>query len=241
MPDPTEVLPTDTTQPPVTDPFEAERAKVRQEVLAETQGIYQGAILDAERRANEARSELETLRRAPTAPPVSDPSSADFFADPMSHTRNLVRDELARAVAPLNQLALETRNASAYAQIKNQIRIDPRFAPHMASIEPLLDQEAQYLNEVTMNSVGTLAVNILGRIVIGAIPGFAPTVANTPTRQVPPVAVPPSAPTVPRTVPTAITLTEDQLKIARLWGMSPEQYLAYTNSEGSIDSLKGIK
>lgn len=235
---PTGQQPTDTTEQQVTDPFEQARAEARQAALAEAAGVYGSAIQDAERRAREAQEQLNAARVSTQTPPKT-VESAEYFADPVSHTRNLIREELAQAVAPLNELARQTQNQNTYMQVKQQLRMHPQLGPHFAAIESVLDQEARYLNQIDVNSVGALAVNIIGRANLGMIPGVA---LGAPARPVAPPQVPPAA---PRNVPTAPTtpveLTEDQRRLARMNGMTDEQYIAFTNNDGSLATLRGIK
>lgn len=236
---------TSTTLPPAsepaTDPFAEQREAVRQQVLAEAAQVYGAGLADAERRAREATEALNASRNTP-ATPTPPVDSATYFADPETHNRRMIQEELAKAVAPLNQLAQETRNQNAYMTAKGQLRMHPNVGQHLQQIEHILDQEARFLQQVDMNSVGALAVNIIGRAYAGMIPGVTlGAVAPVISRQVPPPQVPPSAARTPAPTPAVIELTEQQRAVARFQGLSDEQYIALLNSDGSLTGLRAVK
>lgn len=249
---------TSTTEPQVTepqvteadDPFAEERekirAQVRQETLAEAAQVYGGALSEAEKRAREYEERLKTTSQASTTP-VKQVDSTEFFTDPHTHTRELVRQELAAAVGPLNDFVAQQRNQSAYQMIKQQLSMNPQLAPHMASISHQLDLEAAQLQVINQNTVGMLAINIIGRAVAGFLPGVtlggttAAPVAQIPQRMSAPPQVPPASPATAKPVTQKIELTEQQLAVARMNGQTPEQYIAWTNSDGNINTLRGLK
>lgn len=243
--------PTDTTLPPVTeentDPFAEQRAQVvaeaRQAALAEAATVYGQAAQDAERRAREAEAKLaERAAAAPAAPTQID--STEFFSDPQRHTRQIIQEELRSSVGPLNQFMQQTQQQNQYQAIKSQLSMHPQLAPYMGQISNQLDMEAQYLQAVNQQSVAALAFNIIGRAMAGVIPGVALNGGVTQAAPVIPGAPPqvaPSAAVVKKQTGVKIELNEHQRAVARMNKLTDEQYIKWTESDGSITSLREIK
>jgi len=231
---------TSTTEQPVTDPFAAQREEVRQAALREAAAAYNGALQDAERRATQANQRVQELERTKQVEIKNDPTQ--FLANPQQEVTQIVKRELAEAIAPLNQFAQQFQNQNLYGQIKSQLRIQQGLDKVMPQVEGYLDQQYIHLNPLNAGAVAGLMMTILGQIQAGFL---APLVAQTQTittgKPLPNPSLVPSPPKVPDKQPdTAVELTENQRRVARIQGMTDAEYVSWMNSSGNINEDRQI-
>lgn len=180
------------------------------------------------------------LTRAATPPPPPEPrEEVDFFSNP----REVIRQELETMVKPINDSisAFTTREAvsSAWEQARGSISDFSRYEPY---INKMLEGQNIRPEHVTTELLKSLYYTAVGFV---ARHGGTPTGENTmghpqsrETRQAtPPIGVPqhrPSSAPLPSATPATPKirkLTENEARLAREWGMTPEQYIAYQDAE----------
>jgi hypothetical protein len=174
-----------------------------------------------------AIEELKAKQNAPvnTTPPHDPSADAQLmFQDP----RTLIREEVTNAVKPLNEFRMQMQRQNQYMALKGQIRnYFPNLAPYWSNIESQLDQAFSAGQLDPTPQALNFAVNaIVGNMVnSGMINPSAPSVK--PSSPVPPniPSSPPPPPTPPK--PQLRELTEQEKTIARMNGMTAEQYLQH--------------
>jgi hypothetical protein len=222
------------------DPFAAEREKVRNAAIAEAAGAYGSALQDAERRANQASQRIAELERDRASVPKKPDDPTAFLANPQTNIREIIREELAATAGTINQFMQQQSAATAYQQIKAQLRIQPGLDKVMPQVEAYLDQQYIHLNPLNAGAVAGLAMTLLGQVTAGFLQPLVKT-ESAPVKPLPNPSLQPSAPVKPEpTKTTAVELTEQQRRIARIQGMTDEEYAAWMGSTGIITDDRKI-
>jgi hypothetical protein len=216
--------PVETPTPPVaTPPIDFQAVAVQQQrVIAEQAENYRK--MEAKLAAIDARLSAP----APVDPKVA---SEQFFADPLSMINRAIQEQL----KPLNDSRAEMERRHKYETLKNQMKRDPRFqALTHAAVESALDSLVQEHTEFNANLIVKDYYTAIGTVAANG--GFAaePTPVQPPAPKEPVVTTPPhmrpSAPppraAAPNDKPKVRELTENERHLARLYGMTPEQYIA---------------
>lgn len=232
------------------DPFAAEREAVRNATIAEANNTYLPLIRQREQEAAEARRRLaEYEERAANPPKVV--TGAEFLEDPNGNVAAIVQREIAKQVAPLNEFVQGIAKKDSYTAIKNQLKTDPQFANMLNYIESELDANINVLQVVDPQSVSLLASTIFGRkFAAGQIDPFKNNTnnSNTNNREVKQPnkgnPMPPAAGATKEVKSTDTVakreLTEDERRIARFNKMTDVEYLAYLESDGTINDMNQI-
>lgn len=248
MPEPTnQPDPTDTTQvttpapedsqPPVAD---TPKPGVDPQILQ----AYNEQLLAEARERNRLQRELDEERRKNNQPkPVTPEEEKKFFDTPVSTTRDLIREEIRQAVAPLNQFTAQQQRFALIEQFKQQMKNSAAF-PYINQIESIFDQVIGTVAQLDANSV-TAAYNLaLGTYLSqgGQLQAPKPANAPAPNRGNQPV---PTIPPHVRPTPTAPTpsnapkqlraLSEAEKKIARFNNMSDAEYLMWTEGVNNAE------
>lgn len=200
---------------------------------------YRDQLLAESRRNAQLQRELEEARRVPKAPPapITPEREKEFFDKPFSNTRDIVREELASTVGPLNDYVQQQQRASLYIGLKSQMRGMPQRFAYLTQVESLMDQIMQGQSVINDNVVVAAYNNALGYFISNGGKLQDQTIPTPPTPT--PTPVPPTPPHI-RPSPTLHNnnnpnprktrpLNENEKKIARFNGFTDEQYLAWTN------------
>ena len=183
-------------------------------------------------RLAEVEAELATLRAGP--PPSQDDETKRYYAEPVQ----VLRDELATAIAPLKEFVSGMQSDNAAVGSKAQVKAN---YPQLADVfdgglaEKMLNDGLKGV-EPTAENVRAVAFGVKGMIAAGVLTPTQPgqpvqpgvPVVLTPTNPaLTPPAVTPSAPPAPAApAPVLRELTENERRIAKEWGMTPGQFLA---------------
>ncbi|HEX9430477.1 MAG TPA: hypothetical protein VF944_08880 [Candidatus Bathyarchaeia archaeon] len=183
----------------------------------------------------------ERVRKLEAPAPDADELNQEFWKNPIGAMQTLIQEELKRTVGPLNDFRVRTEGASAYDRMKAGLKAQyGDIWPHIeGTIDSFVEQAVAAGNEVNNQLLGVAALAASGAYYRGQLPGVAaPTTTPRPTPPQPPTTEPtvvtpphlrPSAPTVPGTEAGTKKerreLTENERRLARERGQSPEQYL----------------
>lgn len=196
------------------------------------------ALMNMVAQQNAAFEELKSKfsSASTSAEPPHDPAkdAQIMFQDP----RTLIREEVTRAVEPLNQFRVQMQRQNNYSALKSQLRsAQPQLNPYWAQIESQLDAAfAGGQVEPTPQSI-MFAVNaIVGNI---ALSGGFNQQQKPPNNSMVPPNIPSSPPPPPTPKPQLRELTEAEHTVRRAAGLTVEQYLA--NVEGSSISVPVTK
>lgn len=205
---------------------------------------YQEQLQVEMRERARLQRELEESRKKPVAPPTPE-QEKEFFDKPVSTTRDLIREEIQKAIAPLNQFTAQTQRAQFIEQCKTQMRANPSQFPYIDQVERLLDQILSQTPNLDVNSVVAAYNLAVGTYISQGGSLTAPNGNNPPTppanRGTPPVNNPPHVrptPPVPPPSPSSRKirpLTENEKKIARFNRFTDEEYLVWS---GEIDATE---
>ncbi|MEK0326937.1 MAG: hypothetical protein QQN63_14665, partial [Nitrosopumilus sp.] len=169
-------------------------------------------------------------------------STKKFYADPIA----VMREEFAKVVAPLNAFKDRFESDTAYVRIKRSLMTNPAYAQHLnnpqfaAIIDELMAEGQKIGAEVSENTVEAAIVHTIGSIAVGKVvidPVKAPdetgegkeTKVESKTNEagfIPPYLAsssPPHKTTGKEKVYRE--LTENEARLAKERGMSPEVYL----------------
>lgn len=186
------------------------------------------------------REQSTALTQAAVPAPAPEPEEdVDFFSDP----RKVIRQELETMVKPLNDQLNEFRTQGqvneAWAQVRGSISDFGTYEPY---INQILQGQGIRPNQVNTELLRSLYYTAVGYVARHG--GSPPSESNmghpqTPTvRQTPQAGVPqhrPSSTPLPSAnIPDKAkprTLTENEARLAREWGMSPAEYISYQEAE----------
>lgn len=212
---------------------------------------YVRALEDTLRENNRQIQLLQDqVERRPAAPATPAPTLTPeeernaFFNNPKGETRNIVAEEMGKQLAPLLEFVKQVPRPGNET-LKNRIKYDPRYASYFSQ-DPLVEQafDAVVANTPRVDEGVAHAImsQVIGWQVTGQLrtvlglpnvpvttqPAPTPTPTTMPNQPAPPY-MPPTAPATPRTTPTKSVreLTENERRLARERGMSPEQYLQW--------------
>lgn len=236
--------PTKTPQPGVTktelepEPTPAKPASAHAALSDEDKvkrlDLYVATIGDQGTRLNEQDTALQTLRTEVEAlktgpPPTPDDQAKEYFKNPVE----VIRRELETSIAPLREFVSNFQAGDKYTQIKAALKVSPAFSGVRevfdgGTLEGYLDK-AMEKQEISQATVMSAALGVLGMKEAGMLPDIpAAPITLTPTGD-PPVDVPttrPSPPPAPKGTPVPLrTLTENEERVRREWGMTQEEYL----------------
>ena len=186
--------------------------------------LMQNTVQSQTRRINELAS-----APPPSAPePVTEPKG-DFFDDPLTHMRR----ELQAAVAPINSeimnLKAQAKVNQAWEAVAMKFGDFDKVRPH---VEVMLSNMGVEPSQVTPDLLESLYYGAKGYIAThqpGDSPQETTTTKPAPTNQrpAPPQHRPSSAP-LPRSASSQPRqLTEDERRLAREFGMTPEQWIEW--------------
>lgn len=191
---------------------------------------WQSAVYEARQREiakNEeiARLQAELDKRTPPVKEEVTLEQGDTFNNPEKF-RQVIQNDLNRAVAPLNDFVAQTKRQQDYQNLKAQFI---QAQPAIRQIEHLIDQEYRSNPNLSVDSNTLFATieRVVGRIAMSG--GFNNNTQQTPkqdTNVIPPNNIPPSrsAPTPAKAKINEADFTENDRRLARENGMSLEEY-----------------
>lgn len=197
---------------------------------------YSAVLGEKDREIARLRAEAEARNNQPAPTLSPEEQSKKFFETPL----DLIRSEIHAAIKPLNEFAAQTKREQEYANLKSQMRQDPRFS-QLSAIE--VDFDLMMKNApLDPNTMIGAYYAVLGMAhANGKLAAPAPT---TPPAPAAPVTTPahlrPSAGNVAApTKPQRRQLTENEKRLARAAGMTDDQYL--DELEGPATLIVGTK
>lgn len=234
--EPTEGMPQEGSQDePFVDPWAGTRMEGRSpEEIRSYMSLLENTVMEQNTKLTEAEKRAMQVQAQPTSEPEDD---TDFFSNP----RAVIRQELEAMVKPINDQIDNFRRQgevnAAWARIKQEIPDFEQYEPHVRQI--LVGQNIPP-ERVTPDLLRSLYYTAVGYVARHG--GSPPTTTQLsgqemghpqvpPTRQTPQVGVPQHRPSSaplpqPRTEePKLRTLTENEKRLAREWGLSHEEYL----------------
>jgi len=226
----------ETPETPPTDPIDALTKRALQE---------QGAEITA------LKAEITDLRATPTLTPAPVDKAKEqekFFEDPGSYMRSLIRDELKTQVEPLikplNEYAESARAETAHDKLFKMAENDLVLGPILAKVRPAVE-EIMRTAEPTANNLQQAIYTANGLLAAGRLPAHLKGVETTPeperTKMPIPPQVPPSPPPAPNVPPRPAglrNLTEAERAIAKAFGKSDAEYLAYLEAPSDIEGMR---
>ena len=190
--------------------------------------LMQNTVQSQTRRINELAS---TPAPSPVDEPVTEPKG-DFFDDPLAHMRR----ELRAAVAPINEeianIKAQATVNMAWEQVGMKFGDFDKFRPH---VEVMLSNMGVAPNQVTPDLLESLYYGAKGYIATHE-QSVEPTAPPTKTQAPPPPQHRPSSAPLPRSQGSRPRqLTEDERRMAREFGMTPEQWIEWGDKdEGAV-------
>jgi hypothetical protein len=228
--------PSDTTQ--VTDPADNQPPNPTPAPTPPSPGVdpsilqaYTEQLLTESRKRAQLERELEALRNQPA--PITPDDEKKFFDQPVSVTRQLIQEEISRAVAPLNQYTAQQQRLAMIEMAKQQMRNNPAQFPYITQVESLFDQIIAHIPNLDVNAFVNAYNTALGTFISqgGQLTTGSPAPTPTPNRS--PVPTPPPVRSAPPPPPihkkTLRQLTENEKKIARHNYMTDEEFIAWTD------------
>jgi hypothetical protein len=214
------------------DPYERARKEV-ENVYAQALRDSQRQALAAQRLAEERAAELAAVR-VNNEEPIS---GAEFLNNPNEHISSIVRREIKEALSGINELARGMRTQSKFSTLKNQFLIHPSLGALYKQVEIHVDNMMSSLSDVelTPEAFQAAILSTYGAAQAGLLPGFA-------NKREEKVSTLPASPPNPnrkpeQKKPTGYQLTESQRRVARIQGLTDEEYIAALESDGTIDDL----
>lgn len=209
----------------------------RDEIIA-TQNAVIGDLSRDMKQMREMYARMEQkLNAEPPVPPEK--ASEMFFANPQS----MIGQEIAKQLKPLNDFRAQMERNQKYETLKLQMKRDPRFvALKHEAVESALDNLVSEHEAFDVSKVVRDYYTALGTVAAtGQLTNETPT---PPTPKEPVSTTPPhlrpSAPP-PREVtpskPGTRQLTENEKHLARLNGMTDEEYLREMGGESVTSSM----
>ena len=227
------------------------------DIRAELEAFNRSALSTLHKQNEELRNQLEALRTS--KPPAPEPSASDFLSDPIP----LMRKEMQATVQPLVDFVGQMRREQQYSAIKSRFKSQaPQLGAKVAELEGIIDQLMTGIEPTDQNfqaavtqAIGLQAMGVIQSPSVDS--GVPPTIPQPPAqpRGQSPVAnpnLPPTPPTIParrghENDPAAQlkakvdALTEEERNVARIWKMSPEQYVQYRDADSDVGTWEGIK
>ncbi len=210
---------------------------------AEIMRAYQAQLLEANQRARAAQEEAERLRQEKNNQPAHVPTPEEerkFFDTPKATVAEIVRKEVADAIAPLNAFTRNAGRVQAYNDLKDQMRKNVAGFPYLTQIEHLIDQAMSNAPTIDANSIVAAYNQALGYY-ISTGGNLLNTSQGAPVNNTPKPAVAPLPPHARVTPPIPAPggggngkvklreLNENEKKIARYNKMDDKTYVFYTD------------
>lgn len=228
---------TDTTLPPnptpasLTPPIDSS-GNVDTTTTENPQQLFMAALREKEDENRRLRSQLDQRNILPPAAEVDQWES--FTGAP----RDLIAQEVDRAVAPLNSFIQNLQRDAELTKFKKLFRVNPMYAKVLDYAEHYVDQVLSGVNQLSVQAVELALTSVAGAIATGQIKIEGFNFGTTPPNSTP--IVPPRNPVIPPHVPPSSTplpentnatpgkreLTETERRLARQWNMTDEDYLA---------------
>jgi hypothetical protein len=217
------------TQPVVTSPS----------ISTDGRDLYLSVLRDKEAEIKRLNDRLNAP--PPVAPKVVTPEDNQrFFSEPVSAVKDLVSSELERQLAPLLKFVGGMQQTTAYDNLKNQIKANPRLAKVLQENETYVDQLMKGADPTESNITAAI-LQIAGARAAGLLDDQIPVTAPVQNPPVPvinqtpqnpvsmtnPPHLRPSSPPAPRenNAPKLRELTENERRLCREWNMTPAEYL----------------
>lgn len=186
-------------------------------------------------------NELTERQNAPAPQPEPELSKDDFFDDPVASMRETIRRELREAVGPINQeienMRMQGSVNSAWQQVAAKFDDFDQYRP---AIEAMLNARNVPPSQITPSVIESLYYSALGYFSKhGGGPSPAPQAqapVQPPRPNVPPQHRPSPAP-MPNQRPVKRQLTEEERRLASVWGMSEDEYRNMQDAD--IESVVG--
>ncbi len=193
-PNPSLPLPVNPTPPILTDPPTDPVINLAEEKRKRMEALHLATIQEQGARVTTLSAEVAELkaeadkRNAPTP----DEDAKKFYANP----RAIIREELEKVIAPLNEFRREFQGNDEYNRLLANFKEDPRYAKYLAN--PKFSGYVEDLVSHSMKNGGKLSVDMIDAAVrhgLGSVlAGDLVLVAPTPTPVIP---VDPANPTPP--------------------------------------------
>lgn len=227
-------LPPNPTPAPLTPPIDPS-GNVDTTTTENPQQLFMSALREKETENQRLRSLLEQRN---AAPPVAEVDQWETFT---GAPRDLIAQEVDRAVAPLNSFIQRMERDAELTKFKKIFRVNPMYAKVLDHAEHYVDQVLSGVNQLSVQAVELALTSVAGAIATGQIKIEGFNFGTTPPNPTPtPAPVPPRNPTVPPHIPPSSTplpentnavpgkreLTETERRLARQWNMTDEEYLA---------------
>jgi hypothetical protein len=191
--------------------------------------LYLATIREQGQELNKLNSRVTQVEEKIPAPVEvsSEDRAKKFYQDP----QKAIDEAVERAVAPLKDFVRSFKSESQYDRLKTRFKSDDRFKQVFEQYESYID-EAMSKNEPTEgNMIGVLS-GVVGAARLGFLKG-APPVNDTKEKErevFTPPHIRPSHTRPPESrdeKPKTRELTENERRLAREKGQSPEEYIAW--------------
>lgn len=202
--------------------------------------LYENTIQSQSSRLNEVTAESKRGSREFEEPDPPSYSRDDFFEDPVPILTDIVQREMKRTVAPINREIENMRTQGTVNSAWQKARAKfSDFDEYKPAIEAMLSAQGTPPEEVTAQMLEGLYYGAVGYFIRqGVTPSGQPVNragsggGETPSGEAPPPNIPPqhrpSGAPLPRQKKEGRTvrdLTEEERQVARMWNMTPEEYL----------------
>lgn len=205
---------------------------IKQQAAKEVGALYLGALGEKDRQLQELKQLVEQSRV--TKPVVEEIDGAKFLENPNLHVRNVISQELATQLAPMQALFQQFNAQSQAAQLKNQLAQNPYYKNILETYGDVVDQLVG--TNVNAQTLQNAVLMVPGLVETGQVPNRSKTNGKS---TIIPGTIPPSSPPAPKkTVTPEISITESERLIARRMGVSEEKYVELRDADSSIDSWK---
>lgn len=232
----------DTTQQPVKEPSAEQRLIAAQEA----------ALRDQHRQITELTQRVrgidERTRPVEPTPPSEADLNQDFWKNPAGVVSQLIKQEIKQTVAPLNEQLSRMSQTTQMSEVdRTKARVKEEYKDIWDKIEPAIDEflesHKRSGNDVTPQLLEVAALTATGAYHRGKLQlhGVPVTPEPTPTARTEnpprenrsmgdaPAHLRPSAPNAPthdqKQAAEVRQLTENEARLARERGMTPEQYI----------------
>ena len=215
--------------------------KIKQEAAREVAALYISSLGQKDRELQELKSQFETFKRTPPSTPEPEIDGAQFLESPNRHIRNIIQQEMATQIQPVQQILNQYVQDRQVTQIKSQLLAIPQYKEILDVYGDVVDTLVG-ANPTPQNYQSAILM-IPGLVQTGQIPArngsSKPSIPSKPSTSTPP-SIPPSPPPAPRkpTGSTELNISETERTIARRMGISPEDYVRLRDEDDNIDSWK---
>jgi hypothetical protein len=247
--------PDSTTQSPP-NPSSPPASATESENVTRYNALLEDNLREQNRKIQELQDELARVKQTPAGPAAptrtEEEERQEFYNRPMAATRQLIKEELDRTIAPLTEFVQQMRGGSESERIISKLKVDPRFSSMWdASVEQAVNSVVARLNpdQINEQTITSTVIQAIGLKAIGQLAPVAPSSAPasapspTPTPSTPaenrPVVTPPhmrpSAPPGPSSNqrPARRQLNENEKRLAREKRMTDDQYLDWIEMPAS--------